>query len=327
MKLIPYQFYPTTVAIVDDDEELLLALTLALVSQVKCQPFSSAIEAKKSLVNYYKAQLEKQQNPLALSYTNPSVSLSVDIDISMIRQILFNRQRFEQIHVVVVDYDIPEMNGLELARYLKSQTELKIIMLTGAADQETAIKAFNDKEIDRFIFKNAPDYKERLLKYIAELQLEYFVDMTRGLLDSLATTEGHPLQNLEFIKLFEKVCLDNNIVEYYLLDESGSFVMCDATGKPTWLIVRTEEDMEMFYELANDEGDAPKKLVESLKNREVIALFPDEGSINFPAEKWHFEKALLVKGAEIYYCILKENPSVDMDFKKICSYEQFLKSR
>ena len=55
---------------------------------------------------------------------------------------------------VVVDMQMPEMNGIELLQqYRKIAPDVVRIMLTGNADQETAVRALNDGQIFRFLNK------------------------------------------------------------------------------------------------------------------------------------------------------------------------------
>ncbi len=95
---------------------------------------------------------------------------SVNIEIAQIYQELWDRQRFTRTAILIVDYDMPGLNGLELARRLKSKLAIKVMLLTGEADQQTAITAFNQGEIDRFLPKSAADCNERLIQYVHQLR-------------------------------------------------------------------------------------------------------------------------------------------------------------
>ena len=60
-----------------------------------------------------------------------------------IHKVIYDSKRFAMKTVVVVDYSMPNMNGLEVCKALED-LPLKFIMLTGKAEPETAIEAFND---------------------------------------------------------------------------------------------------------------------------------------------------------------------------------------
>ena len=67
---------------------------------------------------------------------------------------------------VVIDYNMPEMNGLSLARTLWSKRpDLPIIFLTGRGSEEVARDAFYMGAAD-YVIKGEPRAYERLIKAI-----------------------------------------------------------------------------------------------------------------------------------------------------------------
>lgn len=63
----------------------------------------------------------------------------------------------ETIGVVVADMNMPEMNGIKFLQIVRDQAPaVSRIMLTGNADQHTAIEAINDGAIFRFLTKPCP---------------------------------------------------------------------------------------------------------------------------------------------------------------------------
>lgn len=77
------------------------------------------------------------------------------------------KQREEPYSVVITDMNMPNMNGLELLQEIKRLSPDTIrIMLTGNADQKTAMSAVNQGEVFRFITK--PCAKEILIENIED---------------------------------------------------------------------------------------------------------------------------------------------------------------
>lgn len=322
MKPIPILSHPTTITMIDDDSVLLNNLIFSLSKHFKCRPFASAIEGKEALIMDHKKL--RRNKYLDVSYEDLT-GISVDLKISNIHNEIYNDDRFLPSVVVIIDYEMPEINGLALARELKEKIpHIKIIMFTGEADHETATTGFNKNEIDRFIQKSTVNYDEILRSYIAELTQDFFIQAFSGVLDFMKTRKDHPLQDSDFIAIFNHVISENNIVEYYLLDDSGSFLMLDTEGKPTWLIVRTEEDMDTYYELAEGDG-APNDILESLNKKEKVVIFPNKNTAIPPFKDWFFFSATKVKNKKIYYCLLKEGES-PFHLKNLKSYKKFLLS-
>ncbi|WP_321404460.1 HD domain-containing phosphohydrolase [Maridesulfovibrio sp.] len=74
--------------------------------------------------------------------------------------------------VVISDYRMPQMNGIELLKEVKSRSpETTRMILTGYADLDNAIMAVNDGHVFRFLTK--PCEKETLLENISEAAKQY----------------------------------------------------------------------------------------------------------------------------------------------------------
>ena len=78
-----------------------------------------------------------------------------------------------------------------------------------------------------------------IMNNIQELQENYFITLTDIALSK--TNNSNVLSTIEdpvFTDLFNKICKKNQIIEYYLLDEQGSYLLLDKNKKITWLIVK-----------------------------------------------------------------------------------------
>ena len=68
----------------------------------------------------------------------------------MIRNVVHDPDRFAEVSVAIVDYDMPGENGMEICRRLRNHP-VRTVMLTGKADEKLATSAFNQGLIDRFV--------------------------------------------------------------------------------------------------------------------------------------------------------------------------------
>ncbi len=302
MYRIPAFYHPTTLTLVDDDHDFLMGLALALGDYFRCHTFTEADEAEYFLHRMYAKQTLGDADCLSIADATWS-DLQVDIHIKSIYRRIFNPERFNVNCILIIDYDMPNRNGLELARALKAVLPIKIILLTGEADRETAINAFNAKEIDRFVSKGETNYRRKLIHYVQELQRDYFLEQSMAVLKTLGSQKDSVLEKPAFIELFESICEQSRCVEYYLLDEACSFLLLDSLGQETWLILQSSLDAQSCYELADDE-ELAEDILSALRNKERLVFFRKGLEDIPPIDQWLFPEAKLLSGTNIYYALL-----------------------
>ncbi|MDH2917356.1 MAG: response regulator, partial [Gallionella sp.] len=237
---------------------------------------------------------------------------------------VYNELRFEQVSVVVVDFDMPSIDGLQFCREIKNP-HIKKVLLTGKADEKTAIKAFNEGLIDRFILKQDKDAIENLNQSILELQREYFSQSERMLADALSIGKHSFLRDSIFAERFWDICERLNIVEYYLCSEPDGILMLDAEGTSSLLLLPSEDDILSQYEIAYEQG-APQELLDLLKSNQVVPYFWQTGGHYVPeCHDWRrfLYPATEFKGNQWYcYTIVNHPPLHKTDV--VFPYRQFL---
>ncbi|HVV67753.1 MAG TPA: hypothetical protein VHE99_01765 [Gammaproteobacteria bacterium] len=165
----------------------------------------------------------------------------------------------------------------------------------------------------------------KLIRYVHELQQDYFIEQSIGILKSLDSQETHPLQSPAFFELFDAVCVEHHCIEYYLLDESYSFLLLDEHGHEAWLILRSSLDMRSYYEMAQDEEPAvSKSILRSLKNQSKLVFFKQGAEDIPPVSEWLLAEAKPLAGTDTYYGILHGKQGY-MHPEKILNYSEFLK--
>ncbi len=105
---------------------------------------------------------------------------------------------------------MPEMNGLEFLFNVKNPF-IKKVLLTGQADMELAIKAFNKQLIDQFIDKHDPKLRLKLNSIIETFQDQYFRNTYKLITDPIISNQrdGY-LVDPEFQTFF--LCLGKRLV-------------------------------------------------------------------------------------------------------------------
>lgn len=197
--------------------------------------------------------LEKQVDPVekVLHFCSMAVADSVaqrQVKFSILdfHKLIYDESRFKTIVLAIVDYDMPEMNGIEFCQRIKEKNVYKVL-LTANEDKDLAINAFNEDIIDKFIMKQVRELFTRLETALMQLKHRYFTDITKPLLPNLGTEINALVKNNSFLNLCRETYRDSNAVEYYLMDKSGSYLFLNKNANPTWLLVRNEKILLSKY--------------------------------------------------------------------------------
>ncbi len=327
-------YFPTTVLLVDDNQIFLANLSVGLDKQLS---FIQTTQPETALTLLQKATLLNSlsqtftSTPKAhddLANTQPLDKL-VNTNISSIFHNVYNANRFEYISLVMVDYNMPGMNGIEFCTQLVQQnTFIKKIMLTGEATHTTAVNAFNEGIIDKFIVKNTPTMLADINAAIYQLQGQAFHRISQPVIHSLASDKQTLLLNPNFMNFFNGLVQQKKIVEYYLLDATGSFLLLDSTASPTWLIVKSVDELEKNLAIAKG-NQAPASIANALKKREKLPFFLTEQDFDTPVDKWEsclYEAKPLSSNEGYYYAVIEGNMKDYLDMEKIVSYKNYLHS-
>lgn len=325
-KEIPPFYYPSTVVFVDNNRDFLTNLSLMLDAGLSFRLYDSPARALAAL-NGLSGQSSLAERFFAISPLGEDMPLPhhvIELNLGNIVREVHNEHRFEQVSVVVVDYDMPEINGLDLCRNLKNPA-LKKILLTGKADEKVAVQAFNQGLIDRFILKQDEDVIPVLNRAIVELQLAYFENQGQMVMDALAVGSHRFLRDPVFIEEFRKICTSLNIVEYYLVSVPDGILMLDADGVSSLLIVRTDENMRSHFEIAYDQ-DAPPKLLSALRSNKAVPYFWRTNGEYAPyCEDWesYLFPATELQGRDWYCYAVVPNPA-GFKLDSVISYNAYL---
>lgn len=312
---------------IDDSKDFLLNFTLQLDERIAYKLYTSPFEALDAI---HAAHRSEHMNQHCLSeYLEssgcPINNVTVNLDLAAVHWEVFNPQRFGEISVVVVDYAMPGMTGLEFCRKMEN-SPVKRILLTGRADEKLAVEAFNDGIIDMYVQKHNPDVTTLINESIANMQVRYFQNMSEIIVRMLSVHAPTCLQDPVFAELFHQIKEENNIVEFYLLENSGSYLMLDQFANVSYLIVKTEQDLKMHYELALD-NKASQQILDQLQAGKSIPYFFNNH--NFPSEwnDWstYLYPAEKLVGKQNYYYSYAKNPAFSqIKSDKLVSYNTYL---
>lgn len=322
-------YHPTNVVFIDDDDQFLKFITFKVGRTLAYKSFNDPIQALKFLNETY------QSNPFTKRcFFHPEERVrdhrNIEVDISAIHKEIKNAQRYNEISTLVIDYEMPGMNGLALCQQLVNK-RFKIILLTGQADEKLAIEAFNNGIIHKFIRKDTANFTDILNTAISDLQQSYFHDLSELIINSLTKNPEYPPSCLDdpvFIEFFNSFLKKQQPTEYYLADALGSYLFLDFEGKPSWLAVKDEDAMAgaaVDAELSDQEVSTD--ILNPLKKREkLVYLYSDLDLKKDPAE-WlpYLHPTKKLQGREIYYyAIIQANKNYNLGPEKIFSYKNYL---
>ncbi len=310
-------YYPTSIALIDDNDSFLRALKLHIGNKFNCNLFCNPKEALEfANTHYNKVKLiEEQERNQRHSDSDNFVSLT----LSRTQKKQDDYSRYDELSVIVVDYDMPGINGIELCEQINNPN-IKKILLTGRASSADAIKAFNNNIIHYFINKNDENMLELLLEAIYRMQNEYFLDVSRHIKSSAIDGPSSFFSDSALTDYFNQLKNNLSVEEFYYVTGPSRYLLrlkngCDAT----LLVYSHQELLQQVEELQADE--APEWIIRQIVNGKYIPYFKTEDGFY---EKNKFdEKADLIVADRIegekcaYFCALIENNTKKVDYSKI----------
>lgn len=319
--------FPTTVMVVDDEPGMHIGLRNALRNQkIILQSFEEPRQALDYIEQDYDFLPLSEQ--LLKSQEGGLDQVATCVNLREVESIYRNPERFKRITVLIVDFAMPDINGLEFCEKLK-RDDFRIILLTGEAGYDLAVTAFNKGLIHQFILKSTPNLFETLTVAIHEQQKLYFAQQSALILRNTQQMQQLNVQLSDpvVIDLFEDICQKNTIVEHYILETEGGFLLADAEGNVSFLITKNEEALNDYLQLADMTGEAPPAVVDALKKHTHVPLFYLESDLHTPPEDWmpYLHPATLLKGeaCNYFYAFLPKAEGFGVEKDNILSYKKY----
>lgn len=288
MTNFPLYFYPTTVCILDDCQRFLKNIILGLDPKFHYRQFHQPEEAltvlkdAEQFVLQEKTLLEAMEAVEELDEYPQQFALAVNIEPISLLQNITNRS--QQISTLVVDFDMPSMNGLEVCQQL-ANSPIKKILITGKADHKLAVNAFNEGLIDHFILKDDEQFYNKLNTAIEKLHRQYFTDITCLLFSTLSKLNNFCLSSEQISNFITDYINKHTISQAYLLDSSGSLLFINDQQKKTILAIKNRQELDAIYDLAITQ-QAPEIVIESLKEQKNMLVLLNEEAHITAVDQW-----------------------------------------
>lgn len=326
---LPVYTHPTLTVLIDDSDSFLKSLAFQLDPSLARKTFHDTKQA----LQWLRHSTPQGESPLHVNFDTqnlPPDQCNVALDVERIWRISGQAQRFAMPSVLVVDYSMPQMNGLEFCQAVHD-LPCKKILFTGVADEKVAVTAFNRGLIDRYIKKSDDDALDILEQEIHALQEEFFLQQSDTVRDLLLLHDYNFLQDEALAAVVHALCRQHGFVEFYIFPNPCGILFFSREGQARLMIITTERGLHTQYEMARD-SDAPPSLLSALLEMRVIPYFCDANSDGMYSrqvgENWfrYCATPTICLGRETYYWALFDVPAHQLG-QPVLSYAQFLRAQ
>jgi len=318
-------FYPTTWVFVDDEERFLTAMELMLGGARPCALLLNPLKAQKFLEE--RTGIANKIAPEIIRSSEEGVLVRFSPEVLV--EDVAGFSKFEEVSVVVSDYAMPGMNGLELFAKLKPSV-YKNVLLTGVADEKIAVEAFNDGSIDRFFSKDNLGTLETLLEHLYLLEHDRFSELQEPLLGLLPQDVREFITDEEFRKIFFAELTRLDIAEYYLSIAPFGFYLLDSAGSPFFISLATTERLDRaFLSLSKHISDSDF-LLDMRHYKVQTEIFEPLDSSSASDYDFEFNTVRLsaVPGSRSRFWGLHTSPAIDVDYdSEVSSLIRYLEAK
>lgn len=271
IEIAPY-FHPTQIVLVDDDIDFLGNLSLQLDADLAYLLFDSTKKALDYLEQRSGGPSVRNrffcESASGGDEKMPGARELLEIDTEALYREMYSADRFSQVSVVLVDYAMPQMNGIDFCRHI-SDPHIKKILFTGVATEAVAVDAFNNGIIDQYIRKHEHAVYDRLNTTIRQFQRDYIHDLFVAASDVLPLSIPTSLRDSALATLIDKLRRTQGLVEYYFTKKPLGFFFAKIDGTIKRVVIQTVSECRTQAERMEAAG-APKPLTRRVSRGEII---------------------------------------------------------
>ena len=272
--------YPVKILLIDDNEEFLKVLSRNLESKkFLIETYSNSLQAEKILEN----NTSNSQNDFNIKDGDKLGERSINVNINGIKDIYSDNIKNNEFVVLVIDNEMPNRNGIELLKTVFMPNMYKIL-LTGETQEQEIIEAFNAGIIDSYISKADMDLYEKLPQQIEKGINCYFEKKSNLLKKAIVydKTRSTALSSQVYIDYISDFIKKHKIIEYYLIDSQGSYIMFGPQKEIFTLLILGEDNGQAHLDIAIEEGCREDMLTAARLNiGKIYSFHKDANNIQF----------------------------------------------
>jgi response regulator RpfG family c-di-GMP phosphodiesterase len=246
-------FHPCSTLILDDEEDFLESMRAFIGRQSASLCYSNPGAAMRKL--YHTSEFTSELHDFFSKYGYGIDGKNVEIGdcvvllkSSKLRQYTQLENRFKMISVVIIDYQMPTMNGLDFCRAI-GDIPAKKILLTGKANTNQIIDAFNEGLIDRFISKSDPDALSKITRLVKQLHQEFISEAIAPYAKALSVAHAQEFEQHDVSIVLDQVHEQFAFTEYYYLPQPRSFLLCNGDGDTKLCLLSTAKELSDLSEI------------------------------------------------------------------------------
>lgn len=268
--LTPY-YHPTTACLIDDNESFMSGLSVVMPTHMSSVAFFNPMDA---LEYVNRPQELPSLADRCFSAHQRSPRPMFQLDTGLIEQEINIVRRFNRLSVVIVDYSMPAIDGMEFCNRINDPHVGKVL-LTGVADEKMAVEAFNEGIIDRFIAKSHPEASERISAYALDMQDAYFRAQTGQVQRTLSLAGPVFLDDPSVAHWVRRLMRRKNFCEHYMVSQPPGLLLLTPAGDISQLVIVSGEECDQQADHAERHG-APEAVVRRLRKRSHVGFFLDD---------------------------------------------------
>ena len=179
--------------------------------------------------------------------------------------------RFARTQVCVVDYSMPSMSGLRVLSELTPWSGSRIL-LTGRADEQLAVSAFNRGLIEQFIPKQSPDIRLRLTGAVQKLLHKPDPRYEQVWRVTLSRAQSALLDDPVVCAALEKLALAHGWVEHVVMGAPFGVLALNQQGQAEWLQLEPLDKLAELAEMAASQGWDASSVQDVAEGKKIIDL-------------------------------------------------------
>jgi len=172
--------------------------------------------------------------------------------------------------VCVFDFSMPGMDGLQALAALSGWPGSRVL-LTGQADEQVAVRAFNRGLIDQFIPKQMPQVSRRLIETLDHLMRTANPSQVQIWRATLSPGQEALLRQSGVREDLQTFAAEH-WAEYMVIGEPFGVLGLDRQGRASWLQLESLHGLVQLAELASSAGVAAPLVREIHTGRQLVNL-------------------------------------------------------